>query len=275
MQKPQKWPECDPGVKRFIHSFVELLQNHLADHLVGVYLHSSLATGSYYPPKSDMDLIAVTADKLSAKTAKEIAISIARFSDTRPTTGNIEFSIVTASAAKTIPSPMPYELHYSSSWHDRILGDEVEYGGEQFDSDLFVHLLYVKKRGCCLYGEPVHVVFGDVNWDDFMFAVLDDLDWILADENIVESPYYGILNICHTLQMLADKKQVAYSKDEGGEWGLVHLSERFIPLINMALSVYRCNDPIDEENRRTGGVSWNSAELLAFRDYARELLNTY
>ena len=273
MQHPQKWPNVDINLRVYLDNFVELLKHHLKEQLVGVYLHGSLATGSYYFPKSDMDLIVVVSEKLSSEIARELNISIAHYSDARPTVGAIELSVITSSVAKNIPNPIPYEVHYSLFWHDRILNDDVQYGIPQYDTDLFTHLLYVKKRGCCLYGEPINNVFGDVKWDDFMFSVLDDLKWILADENIIESPHYCILNICRCFQLLSENSENIYSKDEGGEWGLRHLPETFKPLIICALSIYRSQDLVDEADRKTGGIHWNKEELIAFRDYSRYRLH--
>jgi len=270
---PQKWPEVDLEMKDYINRFIVLLQEHLKDNLVGVYLHGSLATGSYYFPKSDLDIIVVVSSKLLPALAKELNIAIAKYSDSRPTIGDIELSVITAGTAKNIPKEIPYELHYSSSWNDRILNNEVQYGITQFDTDLFVHLLYVKKRGACLHGKPINMVFGDVDWDDFMYAVIDDLNWILEDENILKSPYYCILNICRSFQLFNEGGQKIYSKDEGGEWGLANFPDKYKDLINNALSVYRSNAAVDTINIRTGGYIWNNEELLGFRDYAREMLS--
>ena len=52
---PQSWPNCDKAIYAYINGFVELLKSKLADTLVGVYLHGSLAMNSYFPPKSDME----------------------------------------------------------------------------------------------------------------------------------------------------------------------------------------------------------------------------
>lgn len=274
MQKPQKWPDCDEPIRNYIAQFVELMKQALDDRLIGVYLHGSLAMGSYYPPKSDMDLIAIVSQHMEAQTAEQLLFNIALFSELRPTLGNIEFSAITASAAQSIPNPMPYEIHYSSDWHDRILRHDVQYQDDQFDSDLFAHLMCLKKRGVCLYGQPIAEALGDVRWNDFMFAVLDDLDWILGDENITESPFYCILNICRAFQLLVTKQQNAFSKDEGALWGLTAFPEDYTGLIQKALDVYHSERPLQEAERRSGGVPWNHRELLAFRDYARALLKT-
>ncbi|GAB2571838.1 aminoglycoside adenylyltransferase domain-containing protein [Gracilibacillus alcaliphilus] len=275
MSQPQKWPQVNSEIKDYVDQLVALLQSHLKQQLAGVYLHGSLATGSYYFPKSDIDILVVVTEPLVPDLAKKVSISIAKYSDLRPSIGDIELSVITADTAKHIPKPIPYQLHYSSSWRDRILNGDMQYGNEAFDTDLYVHLVYVKKRGYCLVGQPIDVVFGDVDWDDFMFGVLDDLEWILEKEHILESPYYGILNMCRSFQLLSKNVQIVYSKDEGGEWGLAHLPEAFHPLIQMTLSIYRSSEAVEESDRETGGLEWNREELLALRDYARERLSDY
>jgi predicted nucleotidyltransferase len=272
MQKAQNWENCNEEIKKYILGFVELLKSNLGESLTGVYLHGSLAMGSYFPPKSDIDILAVTDKALRLFNAENLNILIANYSDKRPTTGDIEFSLITADVAKSIPSKIPYILHYSSMWHDRIINRKVVYTENQIDTDLSAHLTVVQNRGICLYGLSIDDVFGKVNWDDFKFAVLDDLNWILADENICESPYYCILNICRALQMLIDNDKRSLSKKEGGEWGLTNLPSEYRPLIKQALDIYRSDNPIDEAHRKTGGIAWDNKILLALKDYVKSEL---
>jgi streptomycin 3"-adenylyltransferase len=266
---PQAWPACDEDIKSFVVELVELLKQELEDRLTGIYLHGSLAMGSYYRPKSDIDLIVVVENKLEAALAGKVGVAIARKSENRPTTGNVELSIITAEAAKRVPIPVPFELHYSSTWHDRILNQEVDYSEERTDPDLASHLMYVWKRGIGLTGKPIPEVFGAVEWASFMDAVMDDFSWIIEEEHIVETPFYGVLNICRVLQLNSEDSRMVHSKDEGGEWGLTHLPELYHPLIRQALDIYRSTEPVSEEQRRTGGKDWDRQMLLDFRDYAR------
>lgn len=269
MGGPQAWPACDEDIKRFVVELVSLLKQELGNRLTGIYLHGSLAMGSYYRPKSDIDLIVVVENKLEAELAGNTGVAIARKSEHRPTTGNVELSIITAEAAKCIRIPVPFELHYSSTWHDKILNREVDYGIERTDPDLGSHLMYVWKRGISLTGKPIPEVFGAVEWAAFMDAVLDDFSWIIEVEHIVETPFYGVLNICRVLQLKSGSSRTVHSKDEGGEWGLKHLPESYHPLIRQALAIYRSSEPVTEEHRKTGGKDWDRRMLLDFRDYAR------
>ena len=268
--KPQAWPDCDDAVHNYITGFVDLLKERMEPHLVGVYLHGSLAMGSYFPPKSDMDFIIVSDNKLEIEPAKSLNTSIAKYAEIRPTVGSIECSVITLQTAKGVPDKMPYELHYSEAWHERILKDAVSYGVEQFDSDLPAHLMCIKKRGICLCGKAIDDVFGEVSWYNFILSVMDDFNWIVEGENICESPYYGVLNICRVMQIFIDGNENYLSKYEGAIWGMDNLPDEHIPLIQQALEVYASNEPMDEYRRKTGGVTWNNPALLSFRDYAIE-----
>jgi streptomycin 3"-adenylyltransferase len=266
---PQAWPTCDEDIKRFIVQLLELLKQELGKRLTGIYLHGSLAMGSYYRPKSDIDLIVVINNKLEAVSAVKVGVAIANLAVHRPTTGNVELSIITDEAARSAGIPVPFELHYSTTWHDKILNHEVDYGIERTDPDLASHLMYVWQRGVCLTGKPISEVFGAVEWASFMDAVMDDFSWIIEEEHIVETPFYCVLNICRVLQLKSEDCRTVHSKDEGGEWGLTHLPELYHPLIRQALDIYRSPEPVSEEQRKTGGKDWDRRMLLDFRDYAR------
>ena len=209
---PQAWPDCDKAIYNYINGFVELLKDKLAVSLVGIYLHGSLAMGSYFPPKSDMDFIIVTKDHINADLLKALNLSIAKCAEIRPTAGSIECSVITLQTARDVPAQMSYELHFSDSWRQRILDGAVSYGAEQFDPDLPAHLMCVKKRGICLYGTPIVDVFGEVGRDSFIQSVMDDFNWIVEGENICESPYYGILNVCRVLRIVTERNEQYLSK---------------------------------------------------------------
>lgn len=272
MNHPQSWQNCDQDIKYYIEKLVELAKANLAN-LTGVYLHGSLAMGSYYRPKSDIDLIIVVDGIVNPSVRKSFSIIVAEFSQKRPTIGNIELSVITESTAKMAPSPPPYEIHFSNDWHDRIMSEEVNFTKTSTDIDLLSHLLYVKQRGLCLYGKPIEKVFGEIAWEDYMHAVMDDFKWIIDDQHILETPYYSVLNICRTLQLTREDRHLVHSKDEGGEWGLLNIPDEHHSVIQKSLEVYRSDAVIPEVDRRTGGVIWDQNELLAIRDYARSSLS--
>lgn len=266
MPSPQQWATCHTAIKRYVNGFVALLKSEVKENLKGVYLHGSLATGSFYPPKSDLDIIGVTFRPLSPQRAQQLNYKISLYALRRPITGNLEFSMIHSAIALWPPNPPPYLLHYSAQWHDRIQKGQVDYSAHMTDIDLLAHLTVIKKRGVCLYGSPIQNTFGEPNWNDFMYAVVDDLKWILSGETLWQRPAYGILNICRSLQLLRENSHLCLNKDEGGLWGLAHLPDEYHPLIRQALEQYHSTDDPSDETPSC----WDKQALLRFYDYAKQ-----
>lgn len=269
VSKAQSWQNCDEDIKQFVFDLVTVHRKQLSGNLVGVYLHGSLAMGCYYRPKSDLDVIVVVQNHIGADIAKKTGMAVARQAEKRPTTGNVELSVITSDTAKNIPVPVPFELHYSTEWHEKTLNCDIEYDSSKTDIDLLSHLMYVRQRGIVLAGRPINEVFGKYDWQHFMDAVIDDFEWILEDENILETPFYGVLNICRVLQLISENSQTVHSKDEGGEWGLKNLPQEHHAIIQQALDAYRSSVDVNEEQRRAAGQSWDKDRLIGLRDFAR------
>ena len=58
-------------------------------------------------------------------------------------------------------------------------------------------------RGVALLGPPPASVVGEVPHEAYLDAVIDDATWII-NGGIVESPFYGVLNLCRTLHLVLD-----------------------------------------------------------------------
>ena len=269
VNSPAGLETVDEVIKNYLGEFVDSLRSLLKADLVGIYLHGSLTMGSYYKPKSDIDLIVVVESPLTPDFKKKLAKHFVHLAEERPTVGNIEVSVLTRRTASEFIHPCPFEVHYSSEWHEKILSDEADFSKNNTDPDLAAHFTYVKKRGVVLEGEAIKSVFGAVPWPFFIDSILDDFNWIVEEENILETPFYGVLNICRVMRTLSEKTENVYSKDEGGEWALQHVPVEHKPIVQKALDVYRSAESIDVSQRKQGGVSWDRERLLGFRDFAK------
>ena len=271
--RAQDWPTCDEDIAVFVRSTVALLAAELGDDLVGVYLHGSLAMGSYFRPKSDLDLLVVNGQPLPVESRRDLAGALVRHMRTRPTVGNLELSVITADTARTPEAPLPYELHVSGVWEEAILADQVDFAANGTDPDLAAHLTHVRQRGIGLLGAPIEDAFGEIAWDAFLAAVDEDAAWVLADSNLLESPFYGVLNICRVLQLRQQKHHQVHSKDEAARWALDNLPAAHHDLVRLAWAAYRSNGEVEPSSRRTAGLDWPEDELMSFRDFARTQLN--
>ncbi|HLS15916.1 MAG TPA: aminoglycoside adenylyltransferase domain-containing protein [Beutenbergiaceae bacterium] len=269
MSGGQRWPDCDSDIVAFTTGTVEVLRRGLGADLVGVYLHGSLAMGSYYRPKSDIDIL-VLSRPLTPAQRRQISRDLARHADSRPTSGDLELSVITARTAARARAPMSYQVHYSTTWNRRILADEVDWHQTPDDPDLPAHVMVTRHRGVVLSGPPIPEVIGQVPWPEFADAVLGDLTWILSGETLYQDPVYGVLNICRAWHVLGTGEQVVLSKEEGALWALEYLPERHHRLIRAALASYR--SPQETPAATTANRAREAAALRSLADDASTLL---
>ncbi len=268
----QKWPDCDPAIREFVENSVQVFKDEIPEKLDAVFLHGSLAMGSFYPPKSDVDLLILAKNPLSVDEQKRIHSRLVEVTDKRPITGFLELSVVSSALAKEPKHPIFYELHYGEKFPEKIKTGMLDYNNAQgSDPDLAAHFMVTKHRGISLYGASPQAMLGDIPWKDYFDAVLDDLNWILDKNNILESPFYGILNCCRFLEMLTKGPGTVSSKEEGALWALENLPAEYHEIINFALDCYKSNRPVSPEQRQRAGVQWPDYKVLAFRDYVRKI----
>ena len=105
----------------------------------------------------------------------------------------------------------------------------------------------IRERGLTLWGTPIADVFGPVPDEDYLDAILYDVDE--ARDTLAEQPVSTILNLCRALAFVEDK--ACFSKQEGGRWALVHLPEQMHPLITEALRCYEAGETMNL-NAETG-----------------------
>ena len=268
----QHGPDCSPPIRAWVDRMVDSLVAELGDNCDSLLLHGSLAQGTYHPPKSDVDVLAVTRDALPASARESFARLCARLSKAGPTVGGLEISVVTRCAARAPEHPIPMEAHYGDDHYDEVVGGTYDWARARRDPDLAAHFQATRESGIVLYGEPIEGTIGSIPPDAFWDAVLADLEWILEGEHILESPYYGILNCCRLMMVRTGAYPgLVPSKLEAGIWASRTLPARLRGVANRAVEVYRDSSPIEPRARRTGGVAWEVNDLLAFRDHVRAL----
>lgn len=266
----QSWNNCDPSVKNFVNDAVAVFKEAIPEKLSAVILHGSLAMGSFYPPKSDIDLLILVNYSLTESERRLIHNSLLGVTDSRPITGFLELSVIQIDVAKSPKHPIAYELHYGESFPALIRAGQVDYSlSEKCDPDLSAHFVVAKYRGLSLYGPDPKDCLGDIAWKDYLSSVFDDLNWILDHENILETPFYGVLNACRSLEMIDKGEWTVSTKEEGALWALENLPLDHTDIIKLALECYRSDAPVSPEQRRRAGVEWPEDKLLAFRDYVR------
>ena len=238
--------------ERFASCSAEILK----DKLTGVYLHGSAVMGCWQPKKSDLDFLVVVHEPLTDAEKREYMDMVLELDTVGPAKG-IEMSIVTKDVCDPFVYPTPFILHWSrmhTAWYRR---DAEEYIRKMngTDQDLAAHITVIRDRGTCLYGLPVHEVFGPVPEKDYLDAIVYDV--ADAAEDMTNHPMYLILNLARVLGYLTEHK--VFSKKEGGLWGLENLPEEFHPLIRSALDEYANGTEVDYDPVLAGKYA---AEML-------------
>ena len=218
-----------------ISRFTEMAKKILKERLTGIYLHGSAVMGCYQPKKSDLDFLVVVNTALGDSEKRRFMDSLLDLDDACPGKG-IEMSIVTDDVCNPFVFPTPFILHYSrmhTGWYRRNPEDYIRKMNGT-DKDLAAHITVIRDRGICLYGLPIHKVFGKVPEAAYLDSILDDVSG--AENEIADNPMYLILNLTRVLGYL--REQIILSKKEGGTWALEKLPERYHPLIRSALDEY-------------------------------------
>ena len=220
-------------------SFVARSQEILGDNLVGIYLHGSAVMGCFNEKKSDIDLIIVVNTALSDQTKRQYMDMVVEMNEYAPPKG-LELSVVTKEACRPFIYPTPFELHFSIThlqWYKTNPADYID-RMKGVDKDLAAHFTIIWHRGKTLCGKEIKDVFEEVPREFYFDSIWNDIED--AEKDIIMNPTYMILNLC---RVLAYKKDgLILSKQEGGDWGLANIPEKYHGLIVHALDEYT-SDP--------------------------------
>lgn len=268
--------DVDEPIRGWVFEVCRELRNDLGPNHVGTYLHGSLAAGSFHPPKSDVDVLFVVERPLDTAVRRRFSMTAVRATRDRPIVGGLECSVILRGAAANPVHPIPYEVHFSEDWVDDLGEDRIAFDENRTDRDLAAHVQATCEFGIPLAGPPVSSVFTPPRKEDFLDSVLYDFDWIVEGEHILESPFYGVLNVARVIWALENVSgRLVPSKDEAGEWLLESAPAERRPVVRLALEAYRDPSPISPEARPRGGRAWPRQSLLAFRDWARRYVKNH
>ena len=218
-----------------LKSFVTQSQEILGDNLIGIYLHGSAAMGCYNEKKSDIDLLVVVEETVPNNIKHRFMDMVIDLNTYAPPKG-IELSIIKRAVCNPFVYPTPFELHFSVTHLEWYKTNPLDYIDKMkgTDKDLAAHLTIIYHRGKCLYGSGIKDVFGVVSKEDYFDSIWSDIE--NAETEIMNNPTYMILNLCRVLAY--KKEELILSKQEGGEWGVCNVPEKYQPLIVQALAEY-------------------------------------
>jgi streptomycin 3"-adenylyltransferase len=259
--RAQSVADADRDLRQYLIRIAGVLGDLLGDKLTGLYVHGSLATGAYHRERSDIDLIGVVSRKLTPHEREAAARTLVQLSDARPVRGDIEVSIVQERYARAFEHPMPYEVHYSSAYHELIRRGRFDYAQDRTNVDLAANIVELRERGVTLVGPPASSLFGFVPWHAYVNALEADFEW--ARPHVQDEPVYAVLNACRVLHGATTPQMRSLNKDEAGVWALQTVPRMYHSIINDALQLYRGTKSADD-------VVFMERDIIALREYVRE-----
>lgn len=212
----------------------------LGDRLDGFYIHGSLAFGCFTWETGDLDFIVCVKESLTQPEKEAlIRLLLDRTPDAPPK--GFEMSVVLTESCRHFIHPTPFELHFSNAHLTRAQADLAAYCREMHgeDPDLAAHFTVLRHAGFPLMGPPVTEMFAPVPRECYVDSILGDVSG--AEAEIAANPVYCTLNLCRVLAYLLEGSVL--SKEQGGQWGLSHLPEKYHPLLRSSLEAYRGGAP--------------------------------
>lgn len=236
------WSDCPEAIRAQVEGLVRAVREILAQNLVGIYLHGSLAMGCFNPERSDLDLLVLTREGMTVQVKRRVAELLLQHSDApRP----IEISFLRQADLDPWEYPTPFDLHYSEDWRQQTR-EQLESGAWQTwndrrpkDPDLAAHVTITRARGICLAGRPIKRVFPPVPHEHYAGSILSDVQDAINEgrDGIAGAPVYYVLNLCRVYAYLREGR--ICSKEEGGTWGARVLPDELRAVVRQALAAYR------------------------------------
>jgi streptomycin 3"-adenylyltransferase len=260
----------ESNTERFLDECVQRFIGQLDDNFVGLYVHGSLALNCFQPSRSDIDLLMILDRKLHVDERRELTQLFVALSDRAPAKGSLEISAVLKSNAVRPQHPSPFEVHYSEYHRNDVLNDLIDSRNDGFDFDLTTHFASVRERERTLYGPSAKMLFGAVNWENFIDSCVRDFKWMFEPERFRDNPVYGILNACRTLTILQAHKILILSKIEGAELALTNFPKQFHGVVQYAMNEYIRNPEMATQTigNEVFPRAMDATKLAAFRDFA-------
>ena len=243
-----KRPPLPPEITAVLHMLLSNVQTILADRLIGMYVHGSLACGDFDLQRSDIDFLVVTAGELPSRLFSALAAMHARL-----TSSGIAW------AQKLEGSYIPQQaLHRYDPAHNRhpALRVDGSFGMDVHGWDWIIERYVLREHGIVLAGPSLTTLIDPVSPADLRQAVQGTLqEWwsppFPEPERFMSREYqaYAVLTLCRALYTL--QYGVVVSKPIAVRWALAALDKRWAALIERALAWPRepQTDNLDETVR--------------------------
>jgi predicted nucleotidyltransferase len=225
-------PTPYPEVNAIVAELHQQVRTILAEQIVGLYLHGSLAQGDFDLERSDIDILVVTEDKPSGEQIAALRAMHARLA-AGPSPWGAELEV------SYIPLRSLRRHDPTDALHPRI-GRGEQLVMEQHDSDWVIQRHVLREHGVPVAGPSLHELIDPVNQAELRQATAELMrSWW---EPMIDDPArlrqrgyqaYAVLTMCRVLYTLDSGTVV--TKPVAACWALEQLDQRWSALIESAL----------------------------------------
>lgn len=215
-------------LKGYIELINDAVKQVLKDRYIGVYIHGSVAEGTFKWDRSDVDVLVMMSGGLNSN-EKISLLNLFKELESEGAEKGLEISILNKEILETADYPLPYEFHYSPYWYESVMSDGWENLNPELlkDEDLSSHIFNLHQNHIVVEGPPVSEVFPKISENDFMKSIeYDQYDTAVTSVDTV-------MNLCRFDYFVNTGRLVSKSE------GLKHVLRRS-KAYNEFLKVVEC-----------------------------------
>ena len=259
--RAQSVGNADRDIRQYLIRAAATMGEALPDALVGLYVHGSLATGTFYRERSNIDLLAIVSRRLAPQERAQVSRNLVLLSDARPVAGDIDLVAVCEGDVREFVYPMPYQVRYRADLHEAIRRGSVDFECDASDVRLAGGLLSTRDRGVALFGPPPERIIGPIPWHAVIAGLQEE--FVTSGRDIRTRPLTAILAACRVLHGTTSNEIRRPAKDEAAAWALEQIPDEHRSTVNDALQLYRGTKSPDD-------VVLHEHAIRAFRSYVAQ-----
>ncbi len=261
MNSPNEQLENNSDAQQ-ISECLDLVTKILSDNLLGVYLYGSALVGGLQK-YSDIDLFVVTNHATTLSEKNELTKHLLHISGLYMKSAKrpIEMTVVEKGAVNPWHYPPRFDFQYGEWLRASFeIGDIESQDHEMPDLALIITQVLLKSQ--TLFGEPPQKVLAPVPYSDFIKAMLQDVDRLIAD---IKDDTRNVLLTLARIWSTLDTNTIR-SKPDAADWAIERLPEIHQVVMKRAKSI--C---IGDENEYWEDIK---ASLEPCADWILQKINT-
>lgn len=204
-------PDIPQGLAEFLNGHTDSLKEAAGDDLVASFVHGSVATGSFVPYRSDLDVMAVVTQPMDLP-PKSLLIRRLWALPTPEMIRGVETKVVTRDEIGDRQKMKRTDLLVSTHPGEPVTVDDFD------DTTLFIELEVATDNFLSIHGPPASELIGRIERESVLRWMLEWRATGLAGDGREEPESFEVLNAARSLVYLHEGRHVG--KIGAAEWAI-------------------------------------------------------